>query len=102
MIALKARVALKHGEYRFKRRASIADVVNIMIEGKVVQHAFTVPEGLTSEQIVERLMENDGLTGDVKDMPREGSLLPETYQFTRGMTREQIIHRMQQAGPAGR
>jgi len=96
VIALKSRGGLKHGEYRFERHASIADVVSIMIEGKVVQHAFTVPEGLTSEQVVERLMVEDGLTGEVKDVPTEGSLLPETYQFTRGMTREQIIHRMQQ------
>jgi UPF0755 protein len=96
VIALKSRGGLKHGEYRFARHASIADVVDTMIEGKVVQHAFTMPEGLTSEQVVERLMAEDALTGDVKEVPAEGSLLPETYQFTRGMTREQIIHRMQQ------
>jgi UPF0755 protein len=46
--------------------------------------------------VVERLMAEDALTGDIKEVPAEGSLLPETYQFTRGMTREQIIHRMQQ------
>jgi UPF0755 protein len=96
VIALKSRGGLKHGEYRFARHASIADVVDTMIEGKVVQHAFTMPEGLTSEQVVERLMAEGALTGDIKDVPAEGSLLPETYQFTRGMTREQIIHRMQQ------
>jgi UPF0755 protein len=96
VIALKSRGGLKHGEYRFARHASIADVVDTMIEGKVVQHAFTMPEGLTSEQVVERLMAEDALTGDIKEVPAEGSLLPETYQFTRGMTREQIIHRMQQ------
>jgi UPF0755 protein len=56
-----------------------------------------VPEGLTSEQIVARLLENDGLAGQIKEIPHEGTLLPETYKFTRGMTREQIIQRMQQA-----
>jgi UPF0755 protein len=61
----------------------------------VVQHAFTIPEGLTSEQIVARLSENDVLTGNIRDIPREGTLLPETYKFTRGMTREQMIQRMQ-------
>ena len=59
--------------------------------------SFTVPEGLTSEQIVARLLENDALAGQIKEIPREGTLLPETYKFTRGMTREQIIQRMQQA-----
>jgi UPF0755 protein len=97
VIALKARGDLKYGEYQFSKHASIADVVDTIIEGKVVQHAFTVPEGLTSEQIVARLLENTALTGQIKEIPREGTLLPETYRFTRGMTREQIVQRMQQA-----
>ena len=94
---LKARGGLKHGEYKFTKHASLADVVNTMIEGKVLQHLFTVPEGLTSEQVVARLLADKALTGEVKEIPREGSLLPDSYKFTRGMTREQIIHRMQQA-----
>jgi UPF0755 protein len=97
VIVLKARGELKYGEYQFSKRASIADVVDTIIEGRVVQHAFTVPEGLTSEQIVARLLENTALTGQIKEIPREGTLLPETYRFTRGMTREQIVQRMQQA-----
>jgi len=97
VIALKSRGDLKYGEYQFSQHASIADVVDTIIEGKVVQHAFTVPEGLTSEQIVARLLENTALAGQIKEIPREGTLLPETYRFTRGMTREQIIQRMQQA-----
>jgi UPF0755 protein len=97
VIALKARGELKYGEYQFSRQASVAEVVDTITEGKVVQHALTVPEGLTSEQIVARLLENDVLTGQIREIPREGTLLPETYKFTRGMTREQIIQRMQQA-----
>ena len=97
VIALKARGDLKSGEYQFTKRASLADVVDTIVENKVVQHSFTVPEGLTSEQIVARLLETDALAGQIKEIPREGTLLPETYKFTRGMTREQIIQRMQQS-----
>lgn len=97
VIVLKARGELKYGEYQFGKRASIADVVDTIIEGKVVQHAITIPEGLTSEQIVARLLENDVLSGQIKEIPREGTLLPETYRFTRGMARDQIIQRMAQA-----
>ena len=97
VIALKARGELKYGEYQFAKNSSVADVVDTVTEGKVIQHAVTVPEGLTSEQIVARLLENDGLAGQIKEIPHEGTLLPETYKFTRGMTREQIIQRMQQA-----
>ena len=63
----------------------------------MVQHTLTIPEGLTSEQIVAKLLENEALAGQIKEIPREGTLLPETYKFTRGMTREQVIQRMQQA-----
>lgn len=97
VFAMKARDELKYGEYQFRRQASLRDVVDTLIEGKVVQHLVTIPEGLTSEQIVARLLENNILTGPVKEIPKEGSLLPETYRFTRDTTREQLIQRMQQS-----
>jgi UPF0755 protein len=96
VLAMKARSDLKSGEYLFQKRASLRDVIDTLVEGKVVQHSLTIPEGLTSEQIVARLLENDILSGTIKEMPREGTLLPETYKFTRGTTRDQIIQRMQQ------
>ncbi|MDI1346018.1 MAG: endolytic transglycosylase MltG [Pseudolabrys sp.] len=97
VLVLKSRGALKHGEYQFAKNASLSDVVDTITEGKVVQHSFTVAEGLTSEQIVARLLETPTLSGQIKEIPREGTLLPETYKFTRGMARDQIIQRMQQA-----
>jgi UPF0755 protein len=97
VIAMKARADLKAGEYVFPKRASVRDVVETIVEGKVVQHQVTIPEGLTSEQIVARLMESDMLSGNIKDVPREGSLLPDGYHFNRGFTREQMLQRMRQA-----
>ena len=96
VFALKARADLKPGEYSFQKNASLRDVIGTIVEGKVVQHAVTIPEGLTSEQIVARLMENDIFTGNIREIPAEGTLLPETYKFPRGTTREQVIARMQQ------
>src|SRR5947199_1012171 len=97
VFALKASSDLKPGEYSFQKSASLRDVIATIVEGKVVQHAVTIPEGLTSEQIVARLTDNDIFSGAVREMPREGTLLPETYKFPRGTTREQVIQRMQQA-----
>jgi UPF0755 protein len=97
VLALKARDDLKAGEYQFKAHASLRDVVATIVDGRVVAHQLTIPEGLTSEQIVARLLDDDILSGNIKEIPREGSLLPDTYNFNRGMTREQIIQRMQQA-----
>ena len=97
VFALRARSELKAGEYVFAKRASVRDVVETMIEGKVVQHQITIPEGLTSEQIVARLLENDLLTGNIREIPREGSLLPDSYHVHRGFPREQMIARMREA-----
>ncbi|MBR1147406.1 endolytic transglycosylase MltG [Bradyrhizobium sp. AUGA SZCCT0431] len=96
VFALKASSDLKPGEYSFQKRASLRDVIATIVEGKVVQHGVTIPEGLTSEQIVARLIDNDLFSGSLKEMPREGTLLPETYKFPRGTSREQVVQRMQQ------
>lgn len=97
VFALKARSDLKPGEYLFAKNASLREVIGTIVEGKVVQHSITIPEGLTSEQIVARITENDIFAGAIHAIPSEGSLLPETYKFPRGAQREQVIARMQQA-----
>lgn len=96
VLALKARADLKPGEYAFQKQASLREVIGTIVEGKVVQHPVTIPEGLTSEQIVERLSENEIFSGSLREIPREGTLLPETYKFPRGTSREQAVQRMQQ------
>jgi peptidoglycan lytic transglycosylase G len=97
VFAMKASSDLKPGEYSFQKNASLRDVIATIVEGKVVQHSVTVAEGLTSEQIVARLSDNDLFAGSVREIPREGTLLPETYKFPRGTTRDQVIQRMQAA-----
>jgi UPF0755 protein len=88
------RGALKRGEYAFKAAMSMNDVENELIAHRVVRYKLTVPEGLTSEQVVDRLREDTVLTGDVREVPREGSLMPDTYYFERGDTRQSIVSRM--------
>jgi len=97
VFALGARSDLKAGEYVFAKGASVRDVLETIVQGRAVQHQLTIPEGLTSEQIVARVLEDEILSGNVKEVPREGSLLPDTYHFHRGFTREQMIQRMRQA-----
>jgi UPF0755 protein len=97
VVLLKAKDELKYGEYKFNKQVSVRETIETIVEGKVVQHAFTIPEGLTSEQIVTRLAEVDFLAGNIKEIPKEGTLLPDTYNFPRGAMREQVIQRMQQA-----
>jgi UPF0755 protein len=97
VLAMKASSELKPGEYSFQKNASLRDVIATIVEGKVVQHSVTIAEGLTSEQIIAKLSDNDLFSGSVREIPREGTLLPETYKFPRGTSREQVIQRMQAA-----
>jgi UPF0755 protein len=85
---------LKAGEYLFEAHSSMAKVLQTIVEGRSIQYTVTIPEGLTSAQIVQRLRDSPVLTGEIKEVPPEGSLLPETYKVTRGWTREQILQRM--------
>ncbi len=87
---------VKAGEYVFKREASMRDVMDTIVSGRQLLHSVTIPEGLTSEQIIQRLKEIDILAGDVRQIPPEGTMLPETYRVPRGMSRNDLVRKMQQ------
>ena len=85
----------KAGEYLFKKQVTMNEVIDIITSGRSVEHTITIPEGLTSEQILDRLKENELLTGDAGEIPLEGTLLPDTYKINRGTPRVALIARMQ-------
>lgn len=87
--------ALKAGEYLIPAHASMRDIMDAMVTGKGILYSISIPEGLTSQQIVDRLKSEDILVGDIAKTPAEGALLPETYKFTRGDTRQSILDRME-------
>jgi UPF0755 protein len=86
---------IKAGEYNVKANASLRDVLDTLVEGKSILYSISIPEGLTSQQIVEKLMSNPDLVGDIVAAPPEGSLLPDTYRVARGTSRDELIRRMQ-------
>lgn len=85
---------LKAGEYEFKKNVSMAQVLETLTEGRSILQKITIPEGLTSQQIVERLKADDSLSGEIAEVPAEGTLLPDTYRFSKGMSRQELIDRM--------
>lgn len=91
---LTSKSPLRHGEYVFKPSTSISGAIDTLTSGRQIQHAITFPEGLTSEQIVVKLRDNEVLSGEIAEIPAEGSLLPDTYKFERGATRQQIVNLM--------
>ena len=84
------------GEFDLPPRANMRDISRILRLGDVVMHAITVPEGMTSQQVVELLFSEPVLSGDAS-IPAEGSLLPETYFVPRGHARTALLAKMQAA-----
>lgn len=87
---------LKPGEYSFKQNASLREVMDELVNGRQILHGVTIPEGLTTEQVIARLRESDFLAGDMPEPPKEGALLPETYKVTRGYPRAKLLLKMQE------
>jgi UPF0755 protein len=86
--------SLKAGEYLIPAQASMHEIMEMMVEGNAVTYRVSIPEGLTSQQVVQRLMDEELLTGEITSLPPEGSLLPDTYVFSRGDNRQNIINQM--------
>jgi UPF0755 protein len=94
VLARQARARLQAGEYAIDAHASMASILDMMVEGRTVVYSVTFPEGWTSLQMVNRLNATDFLTGEITEIPPEGSLLPNTYAFNRDATRQSVLDRM--------
>lgn len=95
--ALKAQADIKAGEYEFKGELSPKRILELLREGKTYQRNFTVPEGLTSYEIVKLINGVPNLSGETADIPAEGTLLPETYDFRKMESRTEILERLRQS-----
>jgi UPF0755 protein len=88
--------SIKAGEFIIPAGASNSDILSILQGGKTLTRLITIPEGMPSILVYERLMANDQLTGDIK-VPEEGSVLPDSYAFDKGEARAVVLKRMQDA-----
>lgn len=82
---------LKAGEYQFMPGVAIIDTLEKIANGEVYYHKITIPEGLTSGQIMYMISSYPGLSGEIDLDIKEGELLPETYSFELGATRNSIL-----------
>ena len=88
---------LKAGEYEFPAGVSLRQVVDMIAGGKALTYRLTIPEGLTTAQILERLSAHGALSEENPASLAEGVLLPDTYVFTRGTSRGELVERMREA-----
>ena len=84
------------GEFLVPAGASNAAILDTFQHGEVIRRFVTIPEGMPSILVHERLMAEELLTGQVP-VPVEGSVLPDTYDYERGETRASVLARMQAA-----
>jgi UPF0755 protein len=87
---------IQAGEFGLTAGMSQGDILAAFQSGDVVRRFITIPEGMPSILVWERLMAEELLTGEV-DVPPEGSILPDTYAFERGQSRASIVEQMQAA-----
>ncbi|MFO1127185.1 MAG: endolytic transglycosylase MltG [Rhodospirillales bacterium] len=88
---------LKSGEYAFHAGISQRDVLQMLQDGRTVVHKLTIPEGLTTAQVVARLQAAYGLSGEIAATPGEGTLLPATYTYSYGDGRQGLLNWMTRA-----
>lgn len=95
------------GEYRLSPNLSAYDLLDLLVQGRVIQHGITFVEGWTFKQVLAALAANDTLSHKLGDaeldevMSRigepgvhpEGRFFPDTYHFTRGATDIEILKR---------
>ena len=87
---------IKAGEFVIPAKASNSDILSILTGGKTVQRMVTIPEGMPSIMVYERIMANDRLSGSIS-IPAEGSVLPDSYAFDKNEPRDDVLKRMQDA-----
>lgn len=86
----------KAGEYEFKANASMKEIMDIMVSGRAILHPVTVVEGMTVTQALQRIEENEFLTGPMpEELPAEGMLVADTQKFSRGTSRVELIRSME-------
>lgn len=86
---------LRAGEYEVKARASMREIMDLLVAGKSILHSLTIPEGLTVTQALRRIAAAEELDGDMPaETPAEGAIAADTVRFTRGMKRQDVIGRL--------
>ncbi|MCK6417748.1 MAG: endolytic transglycosylase MltG [Alphaproteobacteria bacterium] len=88
---------LKAGEYEIASGLSMKQIMDQIVRGDTFRRQITIPEGLTSFEIVAIIKSVPALSGDVASLPAEGSLLPQTYDYQKDEARSAIIERMKGA-----
>jgi UPF0755 protein len=87
---------IQAGEFQLQPKMSAAAILTHLQYGRPIQRLVTIPEGMPSVLVHERLMRVPYLTGNI-EVPPEGSVLPDSYSYRRGESRVAVLGRMRAA-----
>lgn len=87
---------IQAGEFLLTPGMGQGEILSAFQSGDVIRRFITIPEGIPSILVWERLMAEEKLTGEIP-VPVEGSVLPDTYDFESGEERTAVLARMQAA-----
>ena len=87
---------IQAGEFEIPKGAGGAQVLDILQHGQTVVRLITIPEGMPSILVQEKLAAIRELTGPAP-LPAEGSVLPNSYDWQKGETRAAVLKRMTDA-----
>ena len=83
---------IQAGEFEVPPGTSGAGVLEMLQHGSPLQRLMTIPEGMPSIMVQERLAALPYATGPAP-LPAEGSVLPDSYSYQRGEARAAILAR---------
>lgn len=86
---------LHYGEFEIPPHASIRNIIEIFNKGIVVIHKFTIVEGMTTAEVINKINNENILIGSVNRNFKEGDFLADTYFFTYGESRMALLDRVQ-------
>ena len=98
---------LQAGEYVIRPGLSLAELLDNMVAGNVVQHDLALIEGYTFRQILETIWQNSVVTKQLENLSDEeimkalgyegqhpeGRFYPDTYYISRGVTDIELLKR---------
>lgn len=84
----------KAGEYSFDVGVKPRSVLEKLINGHVVMHKITIPEGSLNSDIIKIIDAAPVLTGEINNIYPEGQLMPNTYYYLYGERKQAILEKM--------
>lgn len=87
---------IQAGEFEVPPGTSGSGLLDLLQHGMPVQRLLTIPEGMPSVLVQEKVAATPQLSGPAP-LPAEGSVLPDSYSYQRGESRAAVVARMQAA-----